>query len=486
MSPDAASVGELDDATLIDTIAAEARAGAAADARKYAAIAELERRRNTGEHKYWVCDDWDAAAAEVAAALNIGHGRASSEMELAVMLRDRFPAVAALFSTGALNARRVWLIAQRTRLVTDPDALSALDTAIAERITTWGPLSEYKLTDAIDVWVDAIDPGALRRTRDRARSRDVTVGDEHESGTAAVWGRLFNTDAALLKKRLDAMARAVCNDDPRTLAQRRADALGALAAGSTQLSCQCERPECPATVDDGRASSVVVHVIADEASTGAESDSQLHGEQSDPPQGDEANGRRKAALIPGFGMVPAPLLAELIARGAKLRPVVAPKQAPEPQYRPSTALDEFVRVRDLTCRAPGCDRPAMHGDIDHTVPHPEGPTHAGNLKGYCRIHHLIKTFWPGWSDRQFADGTVVVTTPTDHTYTTKPGSTLFFPTWAIHTPAPPSTATAAGPNRSIMMPKRKRSRVDARADRIKAERALNADRVAERNTPPPF
>jgi len=37
-----------------------------------------------------------------------------------------------------------------------------------------------------------------------------------------------------------------------------------------------------------------------------------------------------------------------------------------------------------------------------------------------------------------------------------------------------------------MMPKRKRSRVDARADRIKAERALNADHVAERNTPPPF
>jgi hypothetical protein len=76
----------------------------AADARKYAAIAELEPRRNTGEHPNWACDDWDAAAAEVAAALNVGHGRASCEMDVAVMLRDRFPKVGALFLAGALDA----------------------------------------------------------------------------------------------------------------------------------------------------------------------------------------------------------------------------------------------------------------------------------------------------------------------------------------------------------------------------------------------
>jgi len=75
----------------------------------------------------------------------------------------------------------------------------------------------------------------------------------------------------------------------------------------------------------------------------------------------------------------------MIARGAKLRWVATPKLEPEPQYRPSTALDEFVRSRDMTCRAAGCDRPAMHADIDHTVAYPAGPTHPGNLKCYCRI-----------------------------------------------------------------------------------------------------
>jgi hypothetical protein len=37
-----------------------------------------------------------------------------------------------------------------------------------------------------------------------------------------------------------------------------------------------------------------------------------------------------------------------------------------------------------------------------------------------------------------------------------------------------------------MMPKRKRTRSQTRAQRIQAERALNDAHVAERNKPPPF
>jgi Domain of unknown function (DUF222) len=477
---------DLDDAELIDAITAEARASAVSDARRYAAIAELERRRNTGEHAHWACDDWDAAAAEVAAALNIGHGRASGEMDMAVMLRDRFPKVGALFFAGEISARRVWLISNRTYLVTDADAVAELDSVIAERITNWGPLSEYKLAQAIDVWVDKIDPAALRRTRNKARTRDFTVADADGTGTAAVFGRLFATDATLLHQRLAAMARGVCEDDPRTLEQRRADALGAIAAGSTVLSCACENPECPAVVDDGRASSVVVHVIAEQATTEAQTDPECHGKDPAPDDASEPPVRRKAALILGGGPVPAPLLAELIARGAKVRLVGRPSEEPEPQYRPSKALDEFVRMRDITCRFPGCGRSAVFGDIDHTMPYPGGCTHAGDLKCYCRKHHLLKTFWSGWSDRQLADGTVSVTTPTGHAYVTKPGSRLFFPAWAISTPAPPGQLATLGEYRTTMMPARKRSRVKARADRVKRERALNDAYVAERNKPPPF
>jgi hypothetical protein len=50
-------------------------------------------------------------------------------------------------------------------------------------------------------------------------------------------------------------------------------------------------------------------------------------------------------------------------------------------------LAEFVRLRDLTCRFPGCDQPAQVCDIDHTVPYQVGGlTHPSNLKLLCRCY----------------------------------------------------------------------------------------------------
>lgn len=497
--PDPEALPALDDAALIDAVTGWATVSAAADARKYAALAELQRRRVTGEHAHWAADDWDAAAAEVAAALNVSHGRATGELDLAVTLRDRLPTVAALFLAGQLSARRVWIVDDRTRLVQDPDALAAVDAAIAEVILGWGPLSEYMLTKKLDLLVDGIDPGGVRRSRYAARSREFRIGQGNEHGIADVWGRLYATDAQLLDERLGQIVEHVCHDDPRTVAQRRADALGALAVGADHLTCRCERPDCPgATVDDERAGSVRIHVIAEQAGIESPVDPLLDGEG--PLSDDHAAAvtpRGKAGLVVGGGVIPAPLLAELVARGAKVSPVAGPPLAAEERYRPGAGLDRFVRLRDLTCRFPGCHRPATRTDVDHTVAYPAGATHAGNLKCYCRIHHLIKTFWPGWSERQFPDGTVLLTSPTGHGYATRPAASLFFERWPVPTSAPPAPSappaapdpsgrpTPRGADRTARMPLRRRTRSRARAQRIRAERGLNAA-AAERGRPPPF
>ena len=185
-------------------------------------------------------------------------------------------------------------------------------------------------------------------------------------------------------------------------------------------------------------------------------------------------------MIPGMrgAIVPAPLLADLIAHGAKVRFVGGPEDMQCVEgYRPSAAMDRFVRARDLTCRMPGCDRPAVHADIDHTVPYPYGPTHPSNTKCYCRIHHLLKTFWRGWSDCQEPDGTVHVTTPTGRTYTTKPFATLLFPGWNTTTPPPEDRhrqrPPPPDPGRGMKMPTRTHSREQARDYRITRERRLN-------------
>ncbi|HWS92229.1 MAG TPA: HNH endonuclease, partial [Mycobacterium sp.] len=187
---------------------------------------------------------------------------------------------------------------------------------------------------------------------------------------------------------------------------------------------------------------------------------------------------------------------------AKIKPLGTPQARPESNYRPSAALAEFVRFRDLTCRFPGCDQPAEVCDIDHTVPFPFGPTHPSNLKLLCRYHHLIKTFYTGpmgWADRQEQDGTVVWTSPTGHKYITKPVGSLLFPTLAVPTGALvlPTSMPPPGENRGLMMPARRQTRAADRAARISWERGINeariaaeaarrAERLAASNDPPPF
>ena len=284
-----------DDAAVVAGIEEAARAEAAAAVRRLSAIAELVSRHADGptHHAHWSCDNWDAIAAEVAAAQNISHTMASGQMYLAVALRDRLPKVAALFAEGTISTRLATAIVWHTDLITDPDTMRLVDTTLADEARRFGPLSVAKSAIAIDAIVDRHDSEAVRRTRAGARERAVVIGPD----------------------------------------------------------------------DDGSGATL-----------------------------------------------PAPLLAELIAGGAAVKPVRHPGDSPpEPGYRPSAQLQRFIRCRDLTCRFPSCDRPAELCDVDHTVPYPLGLTHPSNLKCLCRKHHLLKTFWSGpdrWRDRQHPDGAI--------------------------------------------------------------------------------
>ncbi|MGE2816407.1 DUF222 domain-containing protein [Mycobacterium heidelbergense] len=469
--PDIDELAHADDAALALAITECARVEAAAAARRLAAIGELVGRHAIGptDCAYWSCDNWDAIAAEVAAAQGISHSMASGQMYQAVALRDRVPQVAALFAEGKISARLAATIVWRTDLIKDPETMRMVDATLVEGAATFGPMSVNKTAQAIDYVVDRYDPGALRRTRASARGREVVITPaDDQSGTAHLWGSLYESDAAVLDRRLDQMAHDVCHDDPRTVAQRRADALGALAAGADRLACGCGNTDCPAGADGNeRARSVVVHVVADAAAVA----------HDNPEPALPAEPKPRAGRLTNGGLIPPTVLAELIRGGAKVRPVRHPGDAaPEPGYRPSAELERFIRCRDMTCRFPGCDRPAEFTDIDHTVPYPMGPTHPSNLKCLCRKHHLLKTFWTGWRDEQRPDGTVVWTSPAGQTYTTRPGSRLLFPILCLPTGELPTAPTTYRPigDRGLMMLVRRRTREQDRRRRIDAERALNA------------
>jgi|SRR5271166_1014011 len=440
---------------LLDRMRASWRAEAQAAAHRLDAIGELFELRRTqrGEQADWAVDTWAAVGAEVAAAFRTSLGMAGSFMRYALAMRERLPQVAAVFRAGDIDYRSFQTMVFRTDLITDPAVLATVDAELAVRASRWPSMTQGRQATEIDRVVAHRDPDAVRRARERAQGREVAIW-EVGSGISEVCGRLFSTDAAALDQRLDALAATVCEGDPRSRDQRRADALGALAAGAERLGCRCGSPECDA--DPRPAGPVVIHVIAEQASV-------------------EGRGTTPGVVAGVEGLIPAELIAEL-AKSARLT-LLGPPTGPEPGYTPSAKLADFVRCRDLTCRAPGCDRPATHCDIDHTVPYADGgATHASNLKCLCRLHHLLKTFWD-WHDEQLPDGTIIWRLPDGHTYVTTPGSALLFPSLCVPTGDLPAVQTPAQAERcgerTAMMPLRTTTRAQNRAHRIATERHHN-------------
>ena len=190
--------------------------------------------------------------------------------------------------------------------------------------------------------------------------------------------------------------------------------------------------------------------------------------------------------LPRGGPATIEALIELLARsvGATLTvPRTDPGTADTPtgarRYRISAELAHRIRLRDGTCRHPGCSVPADDCDIDHcrpfnhTDPTTGGPTTEANLVCLCRQHHRFKTFH-GWHYHLAPDGTLTVTTDTGHTLTTTPTGPLA--RWRHRPPEPEPEHT---PTRQPWLdPRPQATHWLRRARRLAAERAANT-------TPPP-
>jgi hypothetical protein len=520
----------------LENAACAARLSSMADmlAAAYAAAGSAEREQ-------WRFDNWSAVCVQIGAVHGITSGAASGLLMDAVALAERLPKLRQLFATGALSYKTVHIICTRTMMVKDPDARRSIDAALATEFASGAAMSVDHIEKAVDTVVLTHDPLAVRRSEATAHGHRVDVFIDDASGTAQLTASLSVTDGMAVDKRADALARTVCDHDPRSLDIRRGAALGAMGFGWDRLPCLCEREDCEAAATPP-AGGVVIYVVArqdavdvrpvtepapDDPAPGggvadapdgvparSDPDPELDPErasdrEADPPPVGDLTAQRRAlvsrrrplfskpwylhtwpelisglrgdrgefcpvtpGVVLGGPVVPAPVIAQ-IALHATLRPLIHPGQSPpEPHYRPSTALARFVRCRDRTCRFPGCTRTVT--DIDHTIPYPSGPTAASNLVCLCREHHMCKTFWAGWSSRQFVDGTLEWTDPEGNTYVTRPGSRALFPelcapTADAHIDGTPPLKHTAG----LTMPRRERTRAADRATRIDDERRSN-------------
>ncbi|WP_072681034.1 DUF222 domain-containing protein [Rhodococcoides corynebacterioides] len=218
--------------------------------------------------------------------------------------------------------------------------------------------------------------------------------------------------------------------------------------------------------------------------------------------------------IAGLGIVSGAHIRDLAADPATLiRPLgdgtdtPLPATQPADPYRPSAALNTYIRARDQYCTWPGCTTPAWDGDLDHITEydhhHPEqgGQTTATGLGAKCRFHHLLKTFGD-FVDDQYPDpdnpGRII------RTFTIPEGRTVLGPAYTGHDTHPgldmivfgdppgagtkkPSTSGEPEPTRPAPRTEQKHARRRQERHRNRLRNNLRGIRPPEPDdAPPPF
>lgn len=376
---------------------------------------------------YAVVDPFDVCSNHLVAQFAISTGRADRMIGLSVDLTERYPRVLDALLQGRLDQRAAELLARQMHTVDDAVVDRVQREAVDEylaAIEAGRRLGDKAIRDMIDQAIARHDADGIGlRREDAARERGVRISKGHD-GMSTLWAHLAADELAVVAEHLDrrvaAFAEAATEAEAeaeaadlsgRSLAEQRADALMALICGEPVGSPLAHRASHP---PEGAGASLRPKVTVIAGPDGAEPAVQF------PRTGDSSI----RALVAMLGT----------ADGASIEsidPTIGAHDDPSrfQTYRPSAALARAIRLRDGTCRHPGCTVPAELGDIDHVIPFDHGdPTAGGQTREdnhciLCRAHHRFKTF-SDWRYSMAPDGTLTIKAPDGTTMHTTPTGPL--------------------------------------------------------------
>lgn len=329
---------------------------------------------------------FDAAAAEVAAALCLTRRTAEERLVFALALRRRIPAVWRSLAEGAIDVRRAQVIERGTAHLDEAEARRVAEAVLADAVwMTTGQLRARLRRVCIET-----NPGdADERYRASVADRRVVVEPTSE-GTADLFALNLPPDRVqAARARIDHLAKRLRRPgETRTMDQLRADVLLDLLDGS--------RTATGGTVE-----------IRVDLTTLADLE-QYPGD------------------LAGYGPVVAEIARDLTERlgGGAWRYVAIHPDSGLPvasgvvRRRPNARQRRGIYAAHSTCVFPGCRMPAADCDLDHTVAWSQGgPTTTDNLAPLCRHHHRLKDF-ATWRYVPRSNGDYLWISPFGHTYTT--------------------------------------------------------------------
>ncbi|WP_344309443.1 HNH endonuclease signature motif containing protein [Fodinicola feengrottensis] len=441
-----------DDALVTDVVECE-RMRAMIDARQVASFAELARRRvvagpslvnestvATRERVVKWC------AADFAPALRVAQVTAQHRLDTAIQLYNDFPAVWKALAAGVITTPKARIFLEMLEKLPADLAAEVIDATLPDA----GDRTPGQLRKAIQRAIIAIDPQAAQDRHEEAkRQRRVQSSPADDS---MAWMRAYLTadELASIMSILDAYAHSCPDDDPRSMDVRRADALlDLITGGSLGYIPPPQLPDNELPDNDTDNSNGASQPAADDTGVsagGGTDDCGYEPSTSPATAAGSAFHQRprkpgvdlrvvvgagtllglddKPAFLAGYGAIPASMARRLAKDSTWRRLLTDPSstkliEAGRARYRPSTALQEFIEARDVTCRWPGCRCAAQRCDKDHSIPFPDGCTCKENLLCLCRFHHRLKTH-SDWKVRLDPDGTYTVLSPTGRVYVTEP------------------------------------------------------------------
>ncbi|MHA7238371.1 HNH endonuclease [Arthrobacter sp. TMS1-12-1] len=252
-----------------------------------------------------------------------------------------------------------------------------------------------------------LHPEALeKRARTAVQGRRVDV-EAADDAMAWLHVHLPATDAAAIDARLTQTSRALqIPAESRTLPQLRTDVLtDLLLDGPARSGCAHEPDDHSAA---GHAYRIRAHInVTVPVLT-------LLGVDDAP------------ADLEGYGPIPSDIARRLAAHAPSFTRLLthpetgAVLSVGRDTYAVPADLKKWLRVRDRTCRHPGCSIPAARCELDHTTPWARGgPTDHDNLAHLCRKHHMLKSEGL-WHYDQPTPGTLVATSPAGRSYACDP------------------------------------------------------------------
>ncbi|WP_127794687.1 HNH endonuclease signature motif containing protein [Agromyces sp. LHK192] len=320
-----------------------------------------------------------AVIAEFATAMRLPERTVQRLASDAWVLTTRLPATFRAMSRGAFALAHARVIIEAVDGVDDDSIAAELDTALAELAAT---VTVAKLRrDARRSREALLAETAAERHRHAAAERRVEL-EPARDGMAWLHLHLPAADALLAHDRIDRTARSLLEpgDEPRTLDQTRADVARDLLLGAPMGAVP--GPISPVPISPTVAVTVPVLTLL-----GGDQPGHLDGYGPIDPD----TARRLAAHAPSFTRI-------------LTHPVTGTVlDVDRTSYRPPADLIRWVRLRDETCRFPGCNRAARTCDLDHTHDWADGGTTThDNLALLCPHHHHLK-HETSWTVRRATD-----------------------------------------------------------------------------------